>query len=71
MRKLLSSPRRRVGLAALAALPLAVAGISRPGHTQDSFEGGLWRNSDGTYWCGGGCNKSINQVCCTVTIHQT
>lgn len=72
MMKLLSSPNRRLGLAALVALPLAVAGISRPGHTQqDSYEGGLWRNSDGSLWCGGTCNKDINQVCCTVTIHQT
>lgn len=71
MMKLLSSTRRRAGLAALAALPLAVAAVSRPGHTQDTYEGGLWRSTDGSIWCGGSCNKSINQVCCTITVHQT
>ena len=71
MTQLLSSRRRRAGVAALVAIPLAVAGLSRPGHTQDTFEGGMWRSADGTIWCGSTCDKTINQVCCTVTVHET
>lgn len=63
--------RRRALVAALIALPVAVAGVSRPGHTQESYEGGLWRSTNGGVWCGGGCNKSINQVCCVITVQPT
>lgn len=71
MMRLPSSLRLRVLLAALAVVPLAVAGISRPGHTQQTYQGGLWRGSDGNVWCGAGCNKSIGQVCCTITINES
>jgi hypothetical protein len=64
-------PRRRAAIAALIALPLAVAGVTRPGHTQDTYQGGLWRGSDGSVWCGGGCNRAIHQVCCTFTVNES
>lgn len=63
--------RRRAVAAALVALPLAAASFTRPGHTQETYQGGLWRGSDGSVWCGGGCNKSINQVCCTITVNES
>jgi hypothetical protein len=68
MIKLPSFNRRRAIVAALAAIPVAVAGITRNGHTQE-VKGGLWRGSDGGLYCGGTCGT--NQVCCTYTINQT
>lgn len=63
--------RRRLLAAALLAAPLAAAGAANWGHAQDTYQGGLWRSSDGRLWCGGGCDKSINQVCCTISINES
>ncbi|WP_420127212.1 hypothetical protein [Longimicrobium sp.] len=68
MIRLPSFSRRQVVVAALVALPVAVAGAARAGHTQENYDGGLWRSNTGSVWCGGACNRSINQVCCVITV---
>jgi hypothetical protein len=64
-----STLRRRVIVAALVTVPVAVAGLARTGHTQHTIQGGLWRGSDGNLYCGGACGP--NQVCCTITINES
>lgn len=71
MIRLPSFSRRRALVAVAFGVSLAVAGAARAGHTQQTYEGGLWRSSNGDYWCGGGCNKSINQVCCSFIVDAT
>jgi hypothetical protein len=71
MIRLPSFSRRRAVAAAALGVSLAMAGTARAGHTQQTYEGGLWRSSNGEYWCGSTCNKSINQVCCSFIVDPT
>lgn len=43
-------------------------GMARQGYADETATGGLWRDSYGGLWCGGGCARG--QACCTFT-YQT